>query len=103
MPRVLESIYASGTNSKAHTIVVAGEISQQVSASIASNIRVLKFSEVEREGVKVEKVLSQPPGKGLYFIQMETIGLFVSALQKPLTYTVCRTSPTRPANCKPLS
>ncbi len=62
VPRVLEHIYASGTNSKAHTIVIAGEISPQVSASIASNIQVLKFSEVEREGVKVEKVLSQVPG-----------------------------------------
>lgn len=27
-------------------------------ASVASNIKVLKFAEVEREGVKVEKIIS---------------------------------------------
>jgi long-chain acyl-CoA synthetase len=62
VPRVLEGVYASGGNSKTQTIVVVGDISPQTSASVASNIRVLKFSEAEREGVKVEKILSQIPG-----------------------------------------
>ncbi|KAF9451207.1 hypothetical protein P691DRAFT_808392 [Macrolepiota fuliginosa MF-IS2] len=61
VPRVLESIYASGSNSRPYTIITVGEVGAQTSASIASNIRILKFSEVEREGVKVEKILSPIP------------------------------------------
>lgn len=62
VPRVLEGIYASGGNSRPHTIIVVGDISPQTSASVASNIQILKFSEVEREGLRVEKILSQIPG-----------------------------------------
>jgi long-chain acyl-CoA synthetase len=42
---------------------VAGDISQQTLASAASNIKVLKFGEIEREGIKVDKLVSKLPGK----------------------------------------
>ncbi|XP_006458425.1 hypothetical protein AGABI2DRAFT_183462 [Agaricus bisporus var. bisporus H97] len=61
VPRVLETIYASSFNSRPHTIVIAGDVSQQTLASVASNIKILKFNEVEREGIKVDKLVSKLP------------------------------------------
>ncbi|KAF7777471.1 hypothetical protein Agabi119p4_3543 [Agaricus bisporus var. burnettii] len=61
VPRVLETIYASSFNSRSHTIVIVGDVSQQTLASVASNIKILKFNEVEREGIKVDKLVSKLP------------------------------------------
>ncbi|KIK08144.1 hypothetical protein K443DRAFT_672626 [Laccaria amethystina LaAM-08-1] len=58
LPQLLEHIYETSEQSVEHTIVVVGEPSAQAMASVASNIKVLKFAEVEREGVKVEKIIS---------------------------------------------
>jgi long-chain acyl-CoA synthetase len=66
VPRVLENIYASSFSSRPHTIVVVGDISQQTLASVASNIKVLKFGEVEREGIKIDNLVSKLPGKSFY-------------------------------------
>lgn len=58
LPQLLEHIYETSEQSVEHTIIVVGEPSAQTMASVASNIKVLKFAEVEREGVKVEKIIS---------------------------------------------
>ena len=58
LPQLLEHIYETSEQSVEHTIIVVGEPSAQTMASVASNIKVLKFTEVEREGVKVEKIIS---------------------------------------------
>lgn len=60
--RVLEGIYASGGGSKPQTIVVTGDISTETTASIASNIKIIKFSDAEREGVRAERIFTQTPG-----------------------------------------
>lgn len=58
LPQLLEHIYETSEQTVEHTIIVVGEPSAQTMASVASNIKVLKFAEVEREGVKVEKIIS---------------------------------------------
>jgi len=60
--RVLEGIYASGGSSKPQMIIVTGDISTEITASIASNIKIIKFSDAEREGVKAERIFTQTPG-----------------------------------------
>ncbi|KAL1735144.1 AMP-binding enzyme-domain-containing protein [Schizophyllum commune] len=57
---ILELIYESGDEAH-HTIVVVGEPSPRVMASVASRITVLQFADVEREGFRVEKTLSPIP------------------------------------------
>ncbi|KAF8964661.1 hypothetical protein BDZ97DRAFT_1814951 [Flammula alnicola] len=61
LPQLLELIYDSSERQTEHTIVVVGEPSAQTMASVASNVKVLKFAELEREGFKVEKILSPLP------------------------------------------
>ncbi|TFK42886.1 hypothetical protein BDQ12DRAFT_676954 [Crucibulum laeve] len=61
LSQILELIYDAGEKTGHHTIIVVGEPSSQAMASVASNVKVLKFSEVEREGFKVEKVISPLP------------------------------------------
>lgn len=61
LPRLLELIYEVGERSGNHTVIVVGEPSPQAMASVASTIKVLKFSEVEREGVRVEKSIGPLP------------------------------------------
>jgi long-chain acyl-CoA synthetase len=61
LSEILELIYDAGDRSGNHTIIVVGEPSPQAMASVASTIKVLKFPEVEREGVRVEKSISPLP------------------------------------------
>lgn len=61
LPHLLEHIYDSGNQHTQYTIVVVGEPSAQTKASVASNIKVLDFAEVEREGFKSQKILSTLP------------------------------------------
>ncbi|KAF8163006.1 hypothetical protein B0H34DRAFT_650803 [Crassisporium funariophilum] len=61
LPQLLELIYDSGERTTEHIIVVVGDPSPQAMASVASNVKVLKFAELEREGNKAEKILSAPP------------------------------------------
>lgn len=63
MPRLLEELYNEGRRHLEHTIIVVGETSKGVMASIASNLKVFWFEEVEREGMKREKVLSRVPSE----------------------------------------
>jgi len=64
----LEIIYDSnsGHQKAEHTIIVLGEPTAQMMASVASNIKVYRFDELEREGVKREKVLSPIPSALLF-------------------------------------
>ncbi|KAL9714873.1 hypothetical protein Ac2012v2_001533 [Leucoagaricus gongylophorus] len=59
--RVLEGIYASRGSSEPQTIVVTGDISTDTAAGIASNIKIIKFSEAEREGVRTERIFTPTP------------------------------------------
>jgi long-chain acyl-CoA synthetase len=61
LPQLLELVYEHSDRTVQHTIVVVGEPSPQALASVASNITILKFVDVEREGVRVEKILSPIP------------------------------------------
>jgi len=60
--RVLEGIYASRGSSEPQTIVVTGDISTDMAAGIASNIKIIKFSEAEREGIRTERIFTPTPG-----------------------------------------
>ncbi|KAG6872812.1 hypothetical protein C0995_006411 [Termitomyces sp. Mi166 len=60
LPQILELLY-EGDRSINHTIIVVGETTSKDLASVASNIKVLEFSEVEREGVRVAKVATPLP------------------------------------------
>ncbi|KAF8644958.1 hypothetical protein AX16_008161 [Volvariella volvacea WC 439] len=60
LPQLLELIYDAETRIP-HTIIVVGEPSSSAMASVASQIKILKFSELEREGNRVEKILSPVP------------------------------------------
>ncbi|KAF7338450.1 Acetyl-CoA synthetase [Mycena venus] len=61
LTQILELIYDAGEASRNHTIIVVGEPSAQAMASVASKVNVLKWSDVEREGVRVEKIISPLP------------------------------------------
>ncbi|TRM61829.1 hypothetical protein BD626DRAFT_404925 [Schizophyllum amplum] len=57
---ILELIYEAGEHEH-HTIIVVGEPSPRVMASVASRVKVLNFEDVEREGFRVEKTLTPLP------------------------------------------
>ncbi|KAG5644993.1 hypothetical protein DXG03_007270 [Asterophora parasitica] len=57
---LLELIY-DGDRTGNQTIIVVGETTPKDMASVASNIKVLNFAEVEREGVRVAKINSTLP------------------------------------------
>ncbi|KAF8212433.1 hypothetical protein K438DRAFT_1567350 [Mycena galopus ATCC 62051] len=61
LTQILELIYDAGEGGRNHTIVVVGDPSPQAMASVASKVNVLKWSDVEREGVRVEKIISPLP------------------------------------------
>ncbi|KAG6886016.1 hypothetical protein C0993_006132 [Termitomyces sp. T159_Od127] len=61
LPQILELLY-EGDRTINHTIIVVGETTSKDLASVASNIRILEFLEVEREGVRVPKVVTPLPG-----------------------------------------
>ncbi|KAF8876510.1 hypothetical protein CPB84DRAFT_1795786 [Gymnopilus junonius] len=61
LPQLLELIYDSSERTTEHIIIVVGDPSSQTMASVASNVKLFKFGELEREGFKVEKVLSPAP------------------------------------------
>jgi long-chain acyl-CoA synthetase len=50
-----------------YTIIVVGEPTKGMMASVASNLKLLRFEEVEREGTKREKVLSPIPSELVLF------------------------------------
>ncbi|RDB24239.1 Long-chain-fatty-acid--CoA ligase 5 [Hypsizygus marmoreus] len=74
LPQILELIYESDDRSGNHTIIVVGEPSARTMASVASNVKVLNFVDVEREGVKVEKIISPLPNANDIF----TVSFFES-------------------------
>ncbi len=59
--QLLELIYDAGESDQHHTIIIVGEPSAQAMARVASKVKVLKWEDVEREGVKTEKILSPVP------------------------------------------
>lgn len=58
---LLELIYDAGEEGRHHTIVVVGEPSSRVMASVASKVKVLLWTDVEREGFKVPKIMTPLP------------------------------------------
>lgn len=61
VPRMLDLIYKSKAKSSHVTIIVVGEVSHQIAAGVASNIRLLRFSDVEKNGDHADRVLTSPP------------------------------------------
>ncbi|KAG6832418.1 hypothetical protein H0H87_001578 [Tephrocybe sp. NHM501043] len=66
LPQILELLY-EGDRTVNHTIIVVGETTPKDLAAVASNIKVLEFSEVEREGVRVAKVATPLPNSSDVF------------------------------------
>ena len=67
VPHLLEHLYDEGHRHVEYSIIVVGEPTKGTMASVASNLRVLRFEDVEREGTKRVKVLSPIPSKFLLF------------------------------------
>lgn len=66
LPQLLELIYETEEKRTTEYIIVAvGEPTPQAMSSVASNVKILSFANLEREGVKVEKVLSPLPSLSL--------------------------------------
>ncbi|KAG6821173.1 hypothetical protein H0H93_005393 [Arthromyces matolae] len=74
LPQILELLY-EGDRTVSHTIIVVGETTPKDLASVASNVKVLEFPDVEREGVRVAKVSTALPNPGDVF----TVSHFESA------------------------
>jgi long-chain acyl-CoA synthetase len=69
LPQLLESIYETEEKrTTEYIVIVVGEPTPQAMSSVASNIKILSFANLEREGVKVEKVLSPLPSPSLFKI-----------------------------------
>lgn len=60
LPQLLELIY-DDNQARHHTIVVVGQPSAHALATVASKVKVLLWSDVEREGFRVEKIISPVP------------------------------------------
>ena len=69
LSHVLETIYDHGETSKNHVVIVVGDPSPQVMATVASKVTILKWDDVEREGIKNEKVLSPVPSQSFVSIR----------------------------------
>lgn len=66
LPQLLELIYETEEKrTTEYIVVVVGEPTPQAMSSVASNIKILSFANLEREGVKVEKALSPLPSPSL--------------------------------------
>lgn len=63
LPQILELIYDAGDRTGNHTIIVVGEPSPQAMASVVSTVKILRFPDIEREGVRVEKSISPLPSE----------------------------------------
>ena len=61
LPKILELIYEHGDRKTEYLFVVLGEPSAHAMASVASNVKVLQFADVEQNGIKNEKILSPIP------------------------------------------
>ncbi|KAF9533356.1 hypothetical protein CPB83DRAFT_845124 [Crepidotus variabilis] len=61
LPHLLEFIYDTHGRQAERTIIVIGEPTAQAMASMASNVKILKFEDVEREGTKADKIFSPLP------------------------------------------
>lgn len=63
LPQLLELIYDASADGRRpdYTIIIVGTPSTAAMASVASNVRVCSFDDVEAEGAKREKILSTLP------------------------------------------
>ncbi|KAF9050711.1 hypothetical protein BDZ89DRAFT_1057149 [Hymenopellis radicata] len=75
LPQLLELIYDAGEAGQHHTIVIVGDPSPQAMATVASKVKVLRWDDVEREGVKSQKILSPIPKPSDVF----TVSFFTGA------------------------
>lgn len=62
LPQLLELIY-DDNQARHHTIIVVGQPSSHAMATVASQVKVLLWPDVEREGFRVEKIISPIPRK----------------------------------------
>ncbi|KAL0947122.1 hypothetical protein HGRIS_013254 [Hohenbuehelia grisea] len=60
LPHILELIYDSDEPQQ-HTIIVVGEPSPKTLASVASQVRLITWSDIERDGTRVDKIYTAPP------------------------------------------
>lgn len=67
LPHLLEFIYDTQGTQAERTIIVVGQPTTQTMASIASNVKVLNFEDVEREGAKSDKIFSPVPSMHTFF------------------------------------
>jgi long-chain acyl-CoA synthetase len=87
LPQLLELIYETEEKrTTEYVVVVVGEPTPQAMSSVASNIKILSFANLEREGVKVEKVLSPLPSLSLF--KVSTFNSLISCIIKnPAMYS----------------
>jgi hypothetical protein len=100
LTQVLELIYDAGEANRNHTIIVVGEPSPQSMASVASRVKVLKWSDVEREGFKVEKIISPLPSESPNICR-ETVQLMRSN-QSQVMCSLFHSSPPSPVTSRVL-
>ncbi|KAK2460525.1 hypothetical protein APHAL10511_006995 [Amanita phalloides] len=61
VPRLLTLIYRSKLKSSHMIIIAIGEVSHQVTASVPNNVQLLRFSDIEKDGYRTERVLVPLP------------------------------------------
>jgi long-chain acyl-CoA synthetase len=62
LPSILELIYDSNEHGH-HKIVVLGEPEPAHLAMVASQVKIYRWHDLEREGTKIDKIISQPPSQ----------------------------------------
>ena len=79
LPQLLELIYETEEKrTTEYIVVVVGEPTPLAMSSVASNIKILSFANLEREGVKVEKILSPLPSLSL--LKVSTFNSLISCI-----------------------
>ncbi|KAF8634354.1 hypothetical protein AX15_000965 [Amanita polypyramis BW_CC] len=61
VPHLLDLIYKSDARTNNYTIIVVGEVDYRIATGIVSNLRILRFNDVERDGYRMDKVLVPAP------------------------------------------
>jgi long-chain acyl-CoA synthetase len=92
LTQILELIYDAGEANRNHIIVVVGEPSPQAMASVASKVKVLKWADVEREGIRVEKIISPLPSESR-IVLLEPMLRRRGGTQNPVMCLPFRSSP----------
>ena len=105
LPQLLELIYETEEKrTTEYIVVVVGEPTPLAMSSVASNIKILSFANLEREGVKVEKILSPLPSLSLLkvstFNSNSLISCIIIIIKNPAMYSQFRFTNLPPAFSK---